>query len=178
MIGAIRGWGISMVFGMAPLLALHTLISVACILSGIVVVWGILNNRTLPAWTAVFIVTALVDDISGFPLPPFGLDPPRILGIISLIVLVPQIAARYLRGMNGIWRGIYAGTSVATLYFNIFVLIAQTFAKVPAAHALAPTGTEPPFAIAQGIALVLFLAIGWVAVRRFRPGLKFAGATA
>jgi hypothetical protein len=128
--------------------------------------------------TAVFIATALIVDVSGFPLPPFGLDPPRILGIISLVVLVPQIVARYVFNMSGTWRSVYAATSVATLYFNIFVTIAQTFAKVPAAHALAPTGTEPPFAIAQGITLVVFLYVGWQAVRRFRPGFIFQGASA
>ncbi len=34
---------------------------------------------------------------------------------------------------------------------------------------LAPTGGEPPFAIAQGVVLLLFVLIGVAAVRKFRP---------
>jgi hypothetical protein len=49
------------------------------------------------------------------------------------------------------------------------VLIAQSFLKIPALHALAPKGNEPPFAIAQGVLLVLFIVAGIRAVKRFRP---------
>ncbi|MGC1570521.1 MAG: hypothetical protein WA750_00340, partial [Pseudolabrys sp.] len=54
-------------------------------------------------------------------------------------------------------------------YFNVLVLIVQSFQKVPALHALAPTQSEPPFLIAQGCALVVFLAVGFFAASRFRP---------
>jgi hypothetical protein len=49
------------------------------------------------------------------------------------------------------------------------VLIVQSFLKIPSLHALAPTGSEPPFAIAQGAVLVLFIVSGILAVMRFRP---------
>jgi len=153
----------------SPLQVFHVAISFICIAAGIAVVHGFLTSRRQDAVTLVFLVTALVVDATGFPLPPFGLDPPRILGIISLVVLVPALVARYGLGMVGIWRAIFVVTATMTLYFNIFVLIAQAFAKVPALHALVPTGTEPPFAIAQGAALVLFVLLGWMGVRRFRP---------
>ena len=32
--------------------------------------------------------------------------------------------------------------------------------KVPPLHALAPTASEPPFAIVQGILLLIFIALG------------------
>ena len=44
----------------------------------------------------------------------------------------------------------------------------QAFGKLPALHALAPNGSEPPFAIAQGLTLVIFVALGALALRRFR----------
>jgi hypothetical protein len=58
------------------------------------------------------------------------------------------------------------------------VLIAQSFMKVPALHALAPKGNEPPFAIAQGILLVLFIVAGTLAVRKFRLGATVSAASA
>ena len=59
--------------------------------------------------------------------------------------------------------------AVVSLYLNCFVLVVQSFLKVPALHALAPEGTEPPFAITQGLLLVLFVIAGFLAVRRFHP---------
>jgi len=55
------------------------------------------------------------------------------------------------------------------LYLNVFVLVAQLFQKVPALKTLAPTQSEPPFQIAQGAALVLFVVLAILAVRQFRP---------
>jgi len=43
------------------------------------------------------------------------------------------------------------------------------FLKVPALHALAPTGKETPFAIAQGIVFFACLAFGVLSVKRFHP---------
>jgi hypothetical protein len=71
--------------------------------------------------------------------------------------------------MAGKWRATYVITAVIALYFNCFVLIAQSFQKVPALHKLAPTGNEPPFAIAQGILLVLFIVAGIRATKKFHP---------
>ena len=55
------------------------------------------------------------------------------------------------------------------LYLNCLVLITQAFQKVPALHALAPHGCEPPFALTQLLLLAAFLTLGVLANRRFRP---------
>jgi hypothetical protein len=47
-------------------------------------------------------------------------------------------------------------------------LIAQSFQKVPALNSLAPTGPVPPFAIAEGVALVAFIVLGFLAAKGFR----------
>ena len=52
------------------------------------------------------------------------------------------------------------------------MLIAQAFLKVAALHDLAPKGSEPPFAIAQGIVLVLFIVLGILGSKRFVPSVK------
>ena len=78
------------------------------------------------------------------------------------------IAARYAFRLAGHWRWVFVVGAVVALYLNVFVLVVQSFLKIPALNALAPTGTEPPFAIAQGIVLALFVWAGIVAVRRYQ----------
>lgn len=71
--------------------------------------------------------------------------------------------------MGGSWRWIYVVTAVMALYLNVFVLMVQSFEKVPALHALAPTQTEGPFKIAQLVMLVVSIGLTVVAVRKFHP---------
>ena len=77
--------------------------------------------------------------------------------------------ALYKERLASQWRWIYVVTAIVSLYLNVFVLIAQSFMKVPALKALAPTGSEPPFAIAQGATLATFIVIALIAVANFRP---------
>ena len=118
---------------------------------------------------AVFFVTTILTSLTGFPLPPFGFDPPRAVGVLSLILLAGAVAAYYGLRLAGAWRQIFVACAVAALYLNVFVLVAQGFLKIPALHALAPTGSEPPFAIVQGIVLLIFIALGIAATIKFRP---------
>ncbi len=90
-------------------------------------------------------------------------------GIVSTLVMIPTFLGRYAFHYAGAWRRIYVIGAVVSLYLNCFVLVVQAFLKVPALHALAPQGKEPPFVLAQGLALVLFVIAGILAVRRFHP---------
>src|SRR5262249_44066177 len=94
--------------------------------------------------------------------------PSHILGILSLIALAIAILARYSFHMSGGWRATYVITAMISLYFNVFVLVVQSFEKVPALHALAPTQKEPPFGITQLVVLILFVVLTILAVRKFR----------
>jgi hypothetical protein len=62
-------------------------------------------------------------------------------------------------------------TAVVSLYLNIFVLIVQSFVKVSALNALAPTQTEPPFTITQVVVLAIFVLIALIAAIKFRPSM-------
>ena len=86
-------------------------------------------------------------------------------------MLAVAILARYRRHLVGGWRRTYVITAVIALYFNVFVLVVQLFEKVPSLHALAPKGSEPPFAITQGIVMVVFIAAGVAAVKGPRRSL-------
>jgi hypothetical protein len=157
-----------MFFTMEPLTFAHVLISLVGIASGLVVLYGLLHARRLDGWTGIFLVTTVATSVTGFLLPAPHFLPSHAIGILSLIVLVIAIVARYLRHLAGGWRTTYVITAVVALYFNVFVLIAQLFQKVPSLKALAPTGSEPPFLIAEVLVLGLFVVLGRRAVVKFR----------
>jgi hypothetical protein len=147
----------------------HVVISLIGIGSGLIVVLGMLNAKPLRKWTAIFLVTTIATSVTGFLFPFEGFKPSYAVGILSLIVLALAIVARYGRHLVGSWRWIYAVTAVIALYFNVFVAIVQSFLKVPALHAMAPEGKEPPFLIAQLTVMALFVVLGVLSVKRFRP---------
>jgi hypothetical protein len=148
---------------------LHVIISIIGIVSGLVVVWGMLESKKLASWTAVFLAFTVLTSITGFPLPPFGFDPPRAIGIISLVLLAGAILGYYVFRLRGSWRWIYVATAVTSLYLNVFVFVVQAFQKIAFLQPLAPTQSEPPFVVAQAIVLALIAGVGFLAVRRFYP---------
>jgi hypothetical protein len=147
----------------------HVAITLIAIASGLIVLYGLLNSRRMDGLTDIFLIFTVLTDVTGFMFPFQSLTPAFNLGIISTVVLIPTLVARYAFAMTGWWRGTYVIGAVLSLYFNCFVLVVQTFQKVPALHALAPKGSEPPFAIAQGLVLLFFIVTGLLAFRRFRP---------
>jgi hypothetical protein len=167
-----------MVFGMslATFTLIHVIISLVGIGSGLSVLFGMFASKRLDGMTALFLVTTVLTSVTGFGFPIAHVTPGIILGILSLVVLAITIPARYSFYMAGKWRTIYVVTAVIALYFNCFVLIAQSFQKVPALHALVPRGNEPPFAIAEGILLVLFIVAGVLAVKKFHPAALMSAA--
>jgi hypothetical protein len=150
---------------------LHTAISLIGIVSGLVVLVGMLRARRLPGWTALFLATTVLTSVTGFMFPINGLTPAIVVGVISIVILAIALMALYVKHLSGAWRWIYVVTALTALYFNVFVLIVQSFQKVPVLQKLAQTQSESPFLIAQGVTLVAFLILGTLAARRFRPGL-------
>src|SRR3954453_16878326 len=160
-----------MVLGLslAAFTVVHVAISLIAIVTGLVVVVGMRSSKRLPGWTAVFLATTFLTSATGFGFPFTGLLPSHIFGIITLIVMAFEVPALYVFDLAGRWRWVYVVGAVFTLYLNVFVLVVQSFLKVPFLTALAPTQSEPPFAVAQLVALMLFIGLGVIAVRSFRP---------
>jgi hypothetical protein len=150
------------------LLFVHVALSLVGLATGFVVIWGMFNARPLDRWTAVFLATTLLTSLTGFLFPIHGFTPGIGLGIISLPVLGLAIFARHGRHLAGPWRKVFVITAVVAQYLNFFVLIVQSFMKIPALHDLAPTQSEPPFLGVQIVSLVAFVALGAFAVKRFR----------
>ncbi len=150
---------------------LHVLISLAGIVTGFVALGGMLQSSTFPRWTAAFLATTLLTSLTGFAFPVPGLDPARVLGILSLVVLAVALFALYGKRLTSGWRWAYVVSAVLALYFNVFVAVVQSFEKIGFLHELAPTQKEPPFGIAQGLVLLAFLVLGFLAVKRFHPAM-------
>jgi hypothetical protein len=168
-----------MILGMsvAAFTQLHVIISLVAIVSGIIVALAMLGARLMPGMTTLFLITTVATSVTGFmfdtpvdaPRVIGSLDPAKIIGVISLIFLVLAILALYSYKLAGSWRGVYVISAIVALYFNCFVLVVQSFQKIPVFHALAPTQKEPPFAVAQAILLILFVGLGIAVFKKFRP---------
>ena len=158
-----------MVLGMtlATYTAIHVAISLIGILSGLIVMFGLFAGKRLNGWTALFLTTTVLTSVTGFGFPFTHVTPGIKLGILSLVALTIAILARYAFHMAGVWRKTYVITAMIALYFNCFVLVVQSFEKVPALHALAPTQKEAPFAVTQLIVLILFVIFTIVAAKKF-----------
>lgn len=157
-----------MILGMDSLTFVHVVLSLIGIATGLIVFLGFVADAEMPGLTAVFLATTVLTSVTGFAFPFSKLLPSHIVGIISLVVLAVALYALYMARLSGSWRWIYVVTASCALYLNVFVLIAQLFQKVPALRAVAPTQSETPFVAAQGLTLAIFVALGYLAVRRFR----------
>ena len=146
----------------------HVVLSLVGIASGMIVALGLLAGRRLHGWTVVFLVTTVATSVTGFGFPFDRLLPSHVVGILSLVILGVAMVARYGFHLAGAWRPIYVISAAAALYLNVFVLVVQAFQKVPALRAIAPQQTDPPFAIAQAIVLLVSIGLTIIASRRFR----------
>jgi hypothetical protein len=170
-----------MILGMSlsAFTTVHVIISLIGIVAGIIVMFGLLGSNRMPGLTAIFLLFTVLTSATGFLIPPLlteKLLPSHVVGILSLVLLAIACIALYAMKLSGPWRWIYVVTAMTSLYLNIFVLVIQSFLKIPALHALAPSvpPSEPPFAIIQGIVLVFFIIVIIGGVRRFRPIPTFA----
>jgi len=160
-----------MIFGMSlPTFTLfHVVLSLLGIASGVIVVLGMFGAKRMPRMTALFLLTTLLTSVTGFFFPFTKLLPSHDVGIVSLVALVVALLARYAWRLAGSARWLYVTGAVLALYLNCFVAVVQAFLKFPALRAMAPTQSEAPFVIAQGVVLVIFAGLLVGAVRAFRP---------
>jgi hypothetical protein len=160
---------------LSTLTTLHVVLSLVGIASGLIVAYGLLAAQRMSGWTALFLVSTVLTSVTGFMFPFNGLLPSHVVGAISLVVLAVAVLALYAFRLAGAWRWLYAAAAMAALYLNVFVGVAQAFQKIAVLQPLAPTQSEPPFAVAQLVVLAIFLGLGALAVRRFHPVAAVAG---
>jgi hypothetical protein len=156
---------------------LHVIISLIAIATSFVVMFGMLRSNKLPGWTAVCLLFTVLTTVTGFMFPFNGFTPAIGTGVVSAVLLAFALAGLYVMKLAGSWRWIYVVTAVAAFWFNVFVLIVQSFEKLkflnPAAPMVGPPFAEPAntyFIVAQAAALLFFVVMGFLAARKFRPG--------
>lgn len=157
-----------MPFDSPTFLLIHIVLSVIGIITGLVVVGGLMTGSRLDGWTGIFLFTTLLTSLTGFGFPFTKVQPAHIVGVISLVVLAVAGVARYVKQLSGGWRSIYVLTAVAALYLNIFVLVVQLFAKTPPLASLAPTPDAPAHAVTQLMILALMVWLGIASLRAYR----------
>ena len=150
---------------------LHVIISLIAIVAGLIVMFGMVGSNRQPGLTAIFLIFTILTSVTGFMFPFGGVTPGIIIGILSCVLLAVACLALYSMHLAGPWRWIYVLTALVSLYLNVFVLVIQSFLKIPPLHELAPG--EPPggpvFAVVQGIVLVFFVVMIVRVWRRFHP---------
>jgi hypothetical protein len=144
----------------------HVIISLLAIASGLVVFYGLLTGKRFAGLTAFFLATTVATIASGFGFPFTRFLPSHAIGVLSLIILAVAIYARYFQRDSRGWQRVYVATALTALYFNVFVLVVQSFQKIPMLKPLAPTQAEAPFFLAQLAVLVAFLILGYRATAR------------
>ena len=165
-----------MILGMstATFVMVHVIISLIAIVSGLVVMFGMLGSKRQDGLTAIFLLFTILTSATGFVIPPYlteKLLPSHAFGILSLILLAIACIALYVMKLAGPWRWIYVVSALVSLYLNVFVLVTQSFLKIAPLTALAPGNppSGPVFGVAQGVVLVFFVVTIIGAWRRFRP---------
>jgi len=159
---------------MSTLVLVHVVISLIGIVAGLVVMFAMLDSNRMAGLTAIFLIFTILTSATGFIIPPFLTDkflPSHAIGILSLILLAIACFALYSQNLSGMWRWVYVVTALVSLYLNTFVLVIQSFLKIPALSAMAPGNppSGPVFAVVQLIVLAFFAFMTFRAVKRFHP---------
>lgn len=160
--------GVAMILGLSieAFTAVHVLISLIAIASGLAWLIAQARGRWLGGINRLFLVTTLATSLTGFLFPISAITPAIVTGLVSLAILAVALVAIGPFQRRGTWSRIYTASAAIALYLNGFVLVVQSFLKIGALHALAPTQTELPFTATQGAVLVILAILGWIAVKR------------
>jgi hypothetical protein len=146
----------------------HTLLSIIGLVAGLILAGGLMAGKRLDGWSATFLVATILTNVTGFGFPFPPITPAHVIAAISLLIFPFVLYARYGKALAGGWNSVYVSGAMVALYFNGFVLMAQLFRRIPALIALAPTQKEAPFAVAQLLVAILFLALGRAALHGSR----------
>ena len=156
-----------MLFDLPMFTLVHVVLSLFGIIAGLIVAGGMLAGTRPGRWTDIFLTTTILTNVTGFGFPFTTILPSHIVGVVSLVALSIALFALYAKRLVGSWRTVFVATAILSLYLNVFVLVAQLLAKIPVLAELAPGPQAPLFGITQGVVLLLFIALGWGASKRF-----------
>lgn len=139
--------------------------SLIAIASGFMPVFNRVKNREGKSQTTVLLTTTILTSVTDFSLPFDRFIPSHAVSIPSLHVLAVAVFALYVGRLERIWRRTFCITVVMALYLNVFVLLAQLFAKIPLLKSLGRTKAVAPIKLAELLVLLLFVVLGILAAK-------------
>jgi hypothetical protein len=146
---------------------MHVGLCLVALLLGVRTIYRYAFAGREPSRESAFLYTALAATLTGFGFPFHGVTPAILIGLISSAILIVTLLARArLNRGNHATVLIFVTGLATTAYLLVFVTVAQAFTKIAALHVLAPTLKEVPFVLTQGLALVLFVLLTALSVRR------------
>src|SRR5262249_582965 len=148
---------------MSLLTIIHVGLSLIGIATGFLVIFQMIGAKPLGGLNAIFLATTILTSVTGYFFPITKVTPGIVIRPISLVVLAIAVFAMYSKRLAGGWRTVYVVTAVLAQFFNVLVLVVQSFMKIPALHTMAPTGEESIVKICQLGALLLCIALGVLA---------------
>src|SRR3954468_5546428 len=102
-------------FDPTTLVGFHTWLSLIALGAGVVGIMGLISGRAMPAWTAVFLLTATSTSATGFALPFERVLPSHIAGGLALVALAVALLAQYRFRLAGAWRWLYAVAAIVSV---------------------------------------------------------------
>src|SRR6201999_3464062 len=119
------GYVMMLGLSLSAVTTLHVVISLIAIVAGLIVLSGLFKSQSMPGMTAIFLITTILTNATGFMFPFEKLLPSHIIAILSLVLLAIACFALYSMKLSGAWRVIYLITAITSLYLNVFVLVIQ-----------------------------------------------------
>jgi hypothetical protein len=151
----------------ATFIQIHVALSLVAIGTGLIVAFGMLTARRLPVATAVFLSSTALTCLTGFLFPYHGMTPGIEIGLLSMVILLLAVVARYRRGMAGAWRHTYIVSTMIALYLNVLILVIQIFAHLTPLTARTPKQFGILFKLTELAVLVAFVVATHFALKRF-----------
>jgi hypothetical protein len=146
----------------------HVVFALIAIVSGVVVLFGLLTQELLQEWAVHFLRSSLAASITGLLFPFHQLPPTHWNSMLSVYLSGAAILAWRKFQLAGVWSSVFAMSTSIVLYLNVLAVMIQVFKHMPSLIVLAPTLSESRFLVMELVVMIPFAMYGIVAAKRFR----------
>jgi uncharacterized membrane protein len=156
-------------FGLTPLGAIHTAISLVALVAGII---ALLRYKEIPARTMLgktYVWATILTCLTGFGIFQHGgFGKPHALGVITLLVISLAALAGRTTLFGRASRYVVTISYTLTFFFHLVPGVTETFTRLPAGAPLFANPDDPALQRTIGVVFVLVLIGIGFQVRRLR----------
>ena len=110
---------------------IHVIISLIAIVTGFIAVFRHDREQTAGRWNTIFLWTTIATSVTGFGFPITGITAGTLSSASFRWCSWRWRCSRFTsQHLAGAWRWIYVVSAIVALWFNVFVLIVQSFQKI------------------------------------------------